>query len=117
MLTAFYRTIENYKQAIKDGETVKVESIFKGSIIKGSTIEIKQLGGETNDVIHIEEGAPDININDEYIMFLETYDNSPASLLNNIQSLYYVENGVITKHPENNFNITMDILESLSNKE
>lgn len=81
----------------------------------GDVVEIKQFGGETKDTIYIEEGAPQISQNGEYIMFLESYEDSPATLLNNVQSLYGIEDNKIINHVENDFNVTIEKLEKLSN--
>lgn len=59
---------------------VQVIDSFKGDVVKDDVVEIKQFGGETKDTIYIEEGAPQISQNGEYIMFLESYEDSPATL-------------------------------------
>lgn len=94
---------------------VKIIDSFKGDVVKGDVVEIKQFGGETKDTIYIEEGAPQISQNGEYIMFLESYEDSPATLLNNVQSLYGIEDNKIINHVENDFNVTIEKLEKLSN--
>ena len=94
---------------------VQIIDSFKGDAVKDDIVEIKQLGGEKDNTIYIEEGGPQINQNSEYIMFLETYVDNPATLLNNMQSLYNVEDGKIISHPDNDFNMTIEKLENLSN--
>jgi hypothetical protein len=71
--------------------TVKVSNSYKGSVQPGNTIEIKQLGGESNNKTYILEDGIKFVANKKYVMFLETYKNSPASLLNSIQSCYIHE--------------------------
>lgn len=94
---------------------VQVIDSFKGDVVKDDVVEIKQFGGETKDTIYIEEGAPQISQNGEYIMFLESYEDSPATLLNNTQSLYNIEDNKIINYVENDFNMTIEKLEKLSN--
>lgn len=96
---------------------IQIIDSFKGDAVKGDIVEVKQFGGETNDTIYIEEGAPEIRKNSEYIMFLETYKDSPATLLNNVQSLYNIEDGKIMNHVDNDFNVTIEKLNKLSNNE
>ncbi|GAA0310346.1 hypothetical protein GGQ92_001601 [Gracilibacillus halotolerans] len=91
--------------------TVKIDYIYKGEA--GKTIEIKQFGGELDNTIMTDEHVTFLEKGEEYILFLETYEDSPASLLNPIQSYYKLEEGNIIKHPENSFTVDLEALEKL----
>jgi hypothetical protein len=93
---------------------IQVTDSFKGKVLKDDIVEIKQFGGETDDTIYIDEGAPQIEQKREYIMFLETYENSPATLLNDVQSLYSIDKDKLISHTDNDFNMTIEKLEALS---
>jgi len=75
---------------VKTISTVSVTSVLSGSgVAAGDQIEVGQLGGTLDDVVYeaeqygMESGTP-------YVMFLETYPDSPASLLNPTQGGYQV---------------------------
>ena len=76
--------------------TIEINQVYKGDVTVGNTIEMKQPGGVID---HVRCTAPDeaqIEIGSTYILFLETYSNSPASLINPIQGIYeYKDNKII----------------------
>jgi hypothetical protein len=71
--------------------TVKINDTYKGNYNPGDTIEVKQLGGQIGDTSLVAEDKVDIASERDYIFFLATYVNTPASLLNPIQGLYAYE--------------------------
>lgn len=93
--------------------TVEINAIYKGSI--GKTIELLQLGGETDTATYSYEGAPEITITKEYILFLSEstlYENA-AWLLNNAQALYKVDGNDLIKLPKNTLELTYEDLTRL----
>ncbi|MCL2320986.1 MAG: hypothetical protein FWC47_02640 [Oscillospiraceae bacterium] len=88
--------------------TVEINKVYKGSVNKKDIIEIKQLGGTLGNIEYIDKNAAKLNIGGNYIFFLETYPNSPASLLNPIQGSYEYDNNdniIPNKGNKINFNI------------
>ena len=93
--------------------TVEINVVYKGSV--GKTIEVLQLGGETDTAKYSYEGASEITINKEYILFLSEstlYENA-AWLLNNAQALYKVEGNDLIKLPQNTLELTYEDLTRL----
>jgi hypothetical protein len=80
-----------YTKKVYTVYAVKVNDSYKGEFKSGDTIEIKQLGGEINGQTYVLEDSIEFMNNKKYIMFLETYPNSPACLLNQIQATYIDE--------------------------
>lgn len=70
--------------------TGTVERIFKGRP-GGGDIEIKQAGGEYRGTTFTEAGAIPLRPGRRYLLFLETYPDSPASLLNPGQAQYRLD--------------------------
>lgn len=106
--------------------TIKVSDAFKGVIKPGETIEVKQIGGEGENVIYVADESVEFVQNKKYIMFLTTYENSPATLLNPIQSSYsYDEESATLKsgqeelvsvNEKNNLTLTVGDLEKIKEK-
>ncbi|SHM75816.1 hypothetical protein [Gracilibacillus kekensis] len=92
---------------------VKVDHSYKGDIEKGDIIEVKQIGGEIGNTIMIDEDVSYLEKDKEYILFLETLDDSPANLLNPFQGSYEYENGKIISNPNNTITIKLETLEKL----
>ena len=88
--------------------TVEVMQVYKGDVTVGNTIEMKQLGGTIDHVHYVQEDAMTIEIGNTYIMFLETYENSPASLINPIQGIYEYTDGIITGNSKNTWVLTLE---------
>ena len=80
---------------------VEINTVYKGDVKEGNTIEIKQLGGTVDNVNYTEEDATKIQIDSTYILFLETFTNSPASLINQIQGIYEYKDNKITGNNKN----------------
>lgn len=68
--------------------TIKVNDSYKGNVQPGDTIEVKVRGGEINDKNYIYEDGAKFIKNKKYLMFLASFPNSPAMLLNPIQASY-----------------------------
>ena len=91
---------------------VKILEVFQGNESVGDILEVKQLGGETEDLIMISYDKVPFVVGDDIIMFLSSFgkDAMPASLLNPEQSAYR-----FTQSNENaRINGINDILESLN---
>ncbi|MFC8297848.1 hypothetical protein [Micromonospora orduensis] len=73
--------------------TVKVSRVFKGAVKPGDVVQVKQLGGNLDGVTYTEEHGVPLRENGQYTLFLETYPDQPASLLNPVQAQYPVESG------------------------
>jgi hypothetical protein len=73
--------------------TVKVARVFKGDAKPGDVVQVKQLGGKLDGVSYAEENGVPLRENGQYALFLETYSDQPASLLNPVQAQYPVESG------------------------
>lgn len=86
--------------------TVEIEEIYKGNIKEKETIQVKQLGGTIGNVEYVLEDAARADFEKEknYLFFLETYPDSPASLLNPLQSSYELDNNntIIYKNKQKN---------------
>ena len=97
--------------------TVEIEEAYKE---EKDTIQIKTLGGIVGDTEYVLEDSSGSNIEEgkKYVFFLETYANSPASLLNSTQSSYeYDEHGNIIRQGkemgQNEINFTIEDLENI----
>ena len=73
--------------------TVTVSRVFKGAVRPGDVVQVKQLGGKLDGVTYSEEHGVPLQENGQYTLFLETYADQPASLLNPVQAQYRVESG------------------------
>lgn len=111
--------------------TVKVNNSYKGNVEPDETIEIKQVGGEGETIIYklgVIEDYVEFVENKKYVMFLSTYENFPADLLNPIQACYsYEEDTVKTKsiveneqlisvNGKNDLTLTIEDLKRIKNK-
>lgn len=99
---------------------IEIEKAYKGKYTENDVIEVKQLGGISGNVEYILEESIDPKLEKEhnYVFFLETYSDSPASLLNPLQASYeYDENDNIINrvhgksNEQNKINFTMQELD------
>lgn len=99
---------------------IEIEKTYKGEYTENDVIEVKQLGGISGNVEYILEESIDPKLEKEhnYVFFLETYSDSPASLLNPLQASYeYDENDNIINsvygksNEQNKINFTMQELD------
>lgn len=104
--------------------SVEIERTYKGDVKENTTIQVKALGGTIEDTEYILEDGDHTNLETgkKYVFFLETYPNSPASLLNPTQSSYeYDTNDNIVANEQgkpslnDNFNFEMKDLEAILN--
>ncbi|WP_203711207.1 hypothetical protein [Asanoa siamensis] len=71
--------------------TATVTQVHKGRTKPGALIEVQQTGGERDGVVYEQPGAVPFAEGTPYLLFLETYPDAPASLLNPTQAQYVVE--------------------------
>ncbi len=96
---------------------VTVLETFKGSAENRQKIQVKQLGGalggiahDTPDIVYLERGQT-------YVLFLATYSDVPASLLNERQAQYALDaSGTATSLPGNSIRISKADLTRLASE-
>lgn len=94
---------------------IKVTERYKGDVEKGDVVEIKQLGGEFEGTQYIsEDSAAVLQENAPYVLFLSTYNDSPASLINPFQGAYTIDGDKLAAGPDNILkDVTLQDLENL----
>lgn len=90
---------------------VEVIKNFRGKIKSKEVIKIKQLGGETKDLVVTTDEKANLKKDSSYLFFLVTYEDSPASLINPTQGAYLLEDGKYIEHNGNKIKINRGILE------
>ncbi|WP_327007846.1 hypothetical protein OHA72_11545 [Dactylosporangium sp. NBC_01737] len=103
-------------------ETVpNVHTVFDATVgrtFKGrapSPLEIKQGGGRHKGTTHIEAGSVSLQPKAHYLVFIEVYDDAPASLLNPTQGQYRLDDGgTVTPVDDAGLRFTLADLERLS---
>lgn len=94
--------------------TVEIKKTYKGNINKKETIEIKEPGGIFGNIEYVNEDSAMLKKGKNYVFFLETYSDSPASLLNPIQAKYeYDDNDNLIQDEKNKINFNMKDLENI----
>ena len=84
-----------------------VERVHKGSVEPGDIIEVKELGGTLGGVRYEYADSAPIATGRSYLLFLETYPDSPASLLNPLQAKYELDaDGNPVSAPGNTITLT-----------
>lgn len=109
--------------------TIQVDESFKGNYKPGDKLEFKELGGQIGDTTFVSEDRIDISSANDYVFFLATYDDAPASLLNPIQSLYIYDSADMegeaklaeqtvlkSANPENDLTLSVDHLLEMKDK-
>ena len=98
--------------------TVEITDSYKGKA-SSNTIEVMQLGGETETAIYRYEGAPEIAKNIEYVLFLSMSNlrDNTSWLLNDVQSLYQVNENELIKLSVNSLELTFEDLSRLAETE
>ncbi|MEU4224060.1 hypothetical protein AB0F17_07180 [Nonomuraea sp. NPDC026600] len=95
--------------------TAQVVKVFKGQAQVGQSIEVKELGGNFEGVTYAEEHTTAMNQDSGYVLFLETYPDSPAALLNPVQAKYPLDTSSNPASlPENTLKLTRAELETMS---
>ncbi len=85
----------------------RVEKVHKGSVAPGDIIEVKELGGTLGGVRYEYADSEPIATGRSYLLFLETYPDSPASLLNPLQAKYELDaDGNPVSAPGNTITLT-----------
>jgi hypothetical protein len=96
--------------------TVEVSDTFRGEARK--TIEVMQLGGETETAIYRYEESPAITKYQTYVMFLRKshlHENG-SWLLNQAQAVYQVDGDVLVKPTEFAFDFALNDLSRLAGR-
>ncbi|MEV0198928.1 hypothetical protein [Nonomuraea sp. NPDC050691] len=82
--------------------SVEVLRVRKGPARVGQIIQVKELGGTLDGVTYEQADVTPLKSGVTYMMFLETYPDSPASLLNPEQAKYVVTSaGTYSAMPDN----------------
>lgn len=68
--------------------SVEVLKVFKGEAKPGQIVGVKELGGQIDGVTYKMEDLVPLQTEQSYMLFLETYPDSPAALLNPEQAKY-----------------------------
>ena len=92
--------------------TVEIEQVYKGNVLAGESLEVKQVGGIADNIHYTEEDAADIEIGSTYIMFLVTYPDSPASLINPIEGIYEYKDDRIISNDKNKIILALSDLKN-----
>ncbi|PZG23931.1 hypothetical protein C1I95_01780 [Micromonospora craterilacus] len=84
-----------------------VEKVHKGPVKPGDIIEVKEMGGTLDGVRYENADSAPIATGRSYLLFLETYPDSPASLLNPLQAKYELDaDGNPASAPGNTITLT-----------
>ncbi|MCJ1687468.1 hypothetical protein [Rathayibacter sp. VKM Ac-2927] len=86
--------------------SIKVLADAKSLYAPGDLIEVKL---NTN----VAEPDPNLDIDSRYVLFLETYDSVPASLLNPWQAYYEVQVGTVVPDPDNDLTLGPELQQAL----
>lgn len=65
--------------------------MYKGDAKPGQLIDVGQLGGSYKGVDYVQAEATKLKGGDTYVLFLETYPDAPAALLNPNQAQYQLD--------------------------
>lgn len=93
---------------------VEIQKVYKGVATEKETIQVKQVGGENQKTIFKVNDSTELKMNGDYIMFLATFDNSPASLLNPIQASYQLVDNQIIASDKNTIKLNFKDLKQLT---
>lgn len=95
---------------------VEVYKNYKGNIDKKTIIEVKQLGGDFDNITFSENNTTPLKKNQKYVFFLKQYEDSPFSLLNPVQGTYLSENGKLIQNNKNSVKMDLNKLEKINKK-
>ena len=106
---------EDYEQGVVTVYEVKVIDTYKTTGNDKDVIKVMMRGGETPEAIYRVEGNPEIEIGNEYVLFLHKSSilENGFWLLNNTQSLYSVDGDRISKTNDEGFELSFAKLERL----
>jgi hypothetical protein len=95
--------------------TARVVTAYKGAMKVGESIDVKEMGGTLEGVEREEAGAVPLTGGARHVLFLETYPDSPASLLNPTQGRYLVDgSGELSPVPGNPLTLSRVDLDRLA---
>jgi len=95
--------------------TFQISKVFKGKATTGQSIEVKEIGGVLDGVTYKNADATPLAAGTKYTLFLQTYPDSPASLLNPQQGKYPVDAaGNLSALPGNPVQVARADLEKLA---
>ncbi|WP_427051705.1 hypothetical protein [Paenibacillus sp. TC-CSREp1] len=111
--------------------TVQVTDSYKGHYSAGDQIEVKQLGGQLGNTEIVNDDSVKLMPTKDYVLFLETYEDTPASLLNTVQSLYVIKPAsksnqpseqsasdvIISANPENDLTLSLSELQQIKDEQ
>ena len=97
---------------------IRVLDVFQGDAAIGDILEVRQIGGEQDDLRVINEDKVPLEVGDDLVLFLRAslIENLPSILLNPNQSAYYftAENEALESvNPENDLVLTMEDLSQI----
>ena len=93
----------------------EIAKVYKGSAKAGEIIEVKQLGGVLDGKTYKDTDVTPLKVGNSYTLFLETYPNSPASLLNPTQAQYPTDaSGEVSALPGNPIKLSRSDLDRLA---
>ncbi|HRA75298.1 MAG TPA: hypothetical protein PLE12_03575 [Propionicimonas sp.] len=81
--------------------TLRIDRAIKGRAVASSTLEVKEPGGTLGDTNYVTAEGVVLRDGQTYVLFLETYEATPASLLNPIQAVYHRSDGKLSAMPGN----------------
>lgn len=90
----------------------KIKNVLKGDNSLERVI-VKQLGGIFDRVKYVSDNTEPFEFNITYLLFLETYDNTPATLLNPVQGMYYIDGSEIIAREKNVIDTSLYSLETI----
>lgn len=103
--------LSDRREAIQgfDYRVVSIEFLTdaKSLYAPGDVIEVKLHTG------NVAEPGPDLDVESRYVLFLETYDSVPASLLNPWQAYYEVPDGSVVPDPDNDLTLGPELQQAL----
>ncbi|MGO4528445.1 hypothetical protein AB4Z30_05135 [Paenibacillus sp. 2TAF8] len=111
--------------------TVQVTESYKGGYTAGDQLEVKQLGGQLGNTEIVNDDSLTLMPAKDYVLFLETYADTPASLLNSVQSLYVVKPApkssqasqqtqsevIVSANPENDLTLSLSELQQIKKEQ
>jgi hypothetical protein len=95
--------------------SVEISKVYKGNVRAGQTIEVKEMGGIVDGITYKIADSTPLSTDNSYTLFLETYPDSPASLLNPDQGKYPLDAaGNVSSLPGNSITMTTTDLDWLA---
>ncbi|MFC7246780.1 hypothetical protein ACFQO7_30255 [Catellatospora aurea] len=94
---------------------IEVVKVYKGDAKPGQQIDVGQLGGLYKGVNYVQAEATKLKGGDTYVLFLATYPDAPAALLNPNQAQYQLDaSGGLNRAQGNTLQVTTADLRRLS---